>query len=40
MSPTDDAHLARTIADAAGALLQRIQADGADGGRGDREANR
>ncbi len=37
---TTDARLARDIADAAGALLLRIQADGADGARGDREANR
>lgn len=34
-----DAHLARTIAYAAGNLLLEIQADGADGARGDREAN-
>jgi 3'(2'), 5'-bisphosphate nucleotidase len=35
-----DAEVARTVADAAGALLLRIQAEGADGARGDREANR
>lgn len=35
-----DAELARAIADAAGALLLQVQADGADGARGDREANR
>ncbi len=35
-----DADLARTIADAAGALLLRIQDADADGARGDREANR
>ena len=34
-----DAELARAIADAAGALLLEVQADGADGSRGDREAN-
>jgi 3'(2'), 5'-bisphosphate nucleotidase len=34
-----DAALARTIAQEAGVLLRRIQADGADGARGDREAN-
>lgn len=38
-SAHDDARLAREIAEAAGALLLRIQADGADGARGDREAN-
>ena len=35
----DDATLARQVADAAGALLRAIQDDGADGARGDREAN-
>lgn len=35
-----DAALARAVADAAGRLLLRVQADGADGARGDREANR
>lgn len=35
----NDAHLARAAADAAGALLLRLQAEGADGDRGDREAN-
>ncbi|MCP3728930.1 3'(2'),5'-bisphosphate nucleotidase CysQ [Sphingomonas sp. MG17] len=35
-----DAQLARDIADAAGALLLRVQDEGADGARGDREANR
>lgn len=34
-----DAELARDIAQEAGALLLAIQADGADGARGDREAN-
>lgn len=34
-----DAQLARAIADEAGALLLRIQEGGADGARGDREAN-
>lgn len=34
-----DAELARAIAEEAGALLLRIQEDGADGARGDREAN-
>ncbi|MBX3565306.1 MAG: 3'(2'),5'-bisphosphate nucleotidase CysQ [Sphingomonas sp.] len=34
-----DAELARAIADEAGALLLRIQEEGADGARGDREAN-
>ena len=34
-----DAALARSIADAAGALLLAIQREGADGARGDREAN-
>lgn len=34
-----DAALARAVAQAAGDLLLRIQADGADGARGDREAN-
>jgi 3'(2'), 5'-bisphosphate nucleotidase len=34
-----DAELARAIADEAGALLLAVQADGADGARGDREAN-
>ena len=34
-----DAELARSIADAAGALLLAIQRDDADGARGDREAN-
>jgi len=36
----NDAELARSIADAAGELLLQVQADGADGARGDREANR
>lgn len=36
----NDATLARAIADAAGELLLRIQAEDADGARGDREANR
>ncbi len=35
----DDAVLAREVADATGALLRAIQDDGADGARGDREAN-
>lgn len=35
-----DAELARALADAAGALLLQIQAEDADGARGDREANR
>lgn len=35
-----DAALARAIADAAGELLLGVQRDGADGARGDREANR
>lgn len=35
-----DASLAREIAEAAGKLLLTIQSEGADGGRGDREANR
>lgn len=35
-----DAELARQIADAAGRLLIDIQHDGADGARGDRDANR
>lgn len=35
-----DAALARSIADKAGALLLDVQRDGADGARGDREANR
>ena len=35
----NDAALARAIADEAGALLLRIQAEGADGARGDRESN-
>lgn len=39
MSVVDDAVLARQVADAAGALLRAIQDDGADGARGDREAN-
>lgn len=34
-----DAQLARKIADAAGRLLLEIQSNGADGARGDREAN-
>ncbi|RYD65678.1 MAG: 3'(2'),5'-bisphosphate nucleotidase CysQ [Sphingomonadales bacterium] len=34
-----DAELARALADEAGALLLRIQEEGADGARGDREAN-
>ena len=34
-----DAELARAIAEEAGALLLRIQEEGADGARGDREAN-
>jgi 3'(2'), 5'-bisphosphate nucleotidase len=34
-----DAELARSIAGAAGELLLQVQADGADGARGDREAN-
>ncbi|HEX8303020.1 3'(2'),5'-bisphosphate nucleotidase CysQ [Sphingomonas sp.] len=34
-----DAALARAIAEEAGALLLRIQEEGADGARGDREAN-
>jgi 3'(2'), 5'-bisphosphate nucleotidase len=36
----DDARLAHAVAEAAGKLLLRIQADDADGARGDREANR
>ncbi|MCR5871137.1 MULTISPECIES: 3'(2'),5'-bisphosphate nucleotidase CysQ [unclassified Sphingomonas] len=36
----DDASLARSVADAAAALLLKIQDDGADGARGDRDANR
>lgn len=36
----NDAELARAVADAAGELLLRVQADGADGARGDAEANR
>ncbi|MFN4097128.1 MAG: 3'(2'),5'-bisphosphate nucleotidase CysQ [Sphingomonas sp.] len=39
MSVAEDAMLAREVADAAGALLRAIQDDGADGARGDREAN-
>lgn len=35
-----DAGLACAVADAAGKLLLQIQAEGADGDRGDREANR
>lgn len=35
-----DATLARDIAEAAGELLLRIQSEGANGDRGDREANR
>ncbi|RSY82492.1 hypothetical protein DAH66_13245 [Sphingomonas koreensis] len=35
-----DAEVARAVADAAGALLLKIQEEGADGDRGDREANR
>lgn len=35
----DDAVLARQVADSAAALLRAIQDDGADGARGDREAN-
>lgn len=35
----NDAELAATLATQAGALLLRIQAEGADGARGDREAN-
>ncbi len=35
-----DAELARALAEAAGALLLQIQAEDADGARGDREANR
>jgi 3'(2'), 5'-bisphosphate nucleotidase len=35
----DDAHLAAAIAEAAGRLLLQVQAEGADGARGDREAN-
>jgi 3'(2'), 5'-bisphosphate nucleotidase len=35
-----DAGLARAVADAAGQLLLQIQAQGADGVRGDRDANR
>lgn len=35
-----DAGLARAVADAAGQLLLHIQAQGADGARGDRDANR
>jgi 3'(2'), 5'-bisphosphate nucleotidase len=35
-----DAELARAVAGAAGDLLLRVQADGADGARGDAEANR
>lgn len=38
-NPLTDAALARAIADEAGALLLRIQEHGADGARGDREAN-
>lgn len=34
-----DAELAHAIAEEAGALLLAVQADGADGARGDREAN-
>lgn len=36
----DDANLARAVAQAAGELLLRIQAEDADGARGDRDANR
>ena len=36
----NDSSLARAVADSAGQLLLRIQADGADGARGDHEANR
>ncbi len=35
----DDASLARSVADAAASLLLKIQDDGADGARGDRDAN-
>ncbi|RSY32895.1 inositol monophosphatase family protein, partial [Sphingomonas koreensis] len=35
-----DAEVARAVGDAAGALLLKIQEEGADGDRGDREANR
>lgn len=35
-----DAEVARAVADAAGELLLKIQSEGADGDRGDREANR
>lgn len=36
----DDARLAHAVADAAGKLLLQIQAEDADGARGDHEANR
>lgn len=35
-----DANLARAVAEAAGRLLLKIQSEGADGDRGDQEANR
>lgn len=35
-----DANLAHAIAEAAGKLLLQVQSEGADGARGDREANR